>query len=304
VKPVESPDHSRLPQSHTLRAVAAGAAAMLCVGWALYALTPSDSTPNGSQPSSSGLQLPRSPSLMGAGGHNTDIAQSTEATQTIEPELPNSLANTQTDGDWSIGPNGQPQPNIALRRRFDYFLLLQGEQDISTLATQMRQQLQAAHGAAAAQTIMGLWVSYLQLQQHNWTTQVNMQRSETWAPALAERSAMRRQLLGSAWAEAFYGDEERALRQTIAQANSGLPITPTTQPSDPIALPNAAERLAEHQAQWQQWEQRISAARSRVQQLRSAPELSEPQRNETVTGYLSQQFSGSELVRARAILGI
>jgi lipase chaperone LimK len=241
---------------------------------------------------------------MGAGGHNTDTVQSTEATQTTEPTRPSSLANTQPDGDWSIGPNGQPQPSIALRRRFDYFLLLQGEQDLSTLAAQMRQQLQAAHGAAAAQTIMGLWVSYLQLQQHNWTTQVNMQRSETWAPALAERSAVRRQLLGSAWAEAFYGDEERALRQTIAQANSGLPITPTTQPSDPVALPNAAERLAEHQAQWQQWEQRINTARSRVQQLRSAPELSEPQRNEAITAYLSQQFSGTELVRAKALLGI
>jgi lipase chaperone LimK len=241
---------------------------------------------------------------MGAGGHNTDAAQVAGTAQPAEQPQPSSLANTQPDGDWSIGPNGQPQPSIALRRRFDYFLLLQGEQDLSTLAAQMRQQIQAAHGAAAAQTIMGLWVSYLQLQQHNWTTQVNMQRSETWAPALAERSAVRRQLLGSAWAEAFYGDEERALRQTIAQANSGLPITPPTQPSDPIALPNAAERLAEHQAQWQQWEQRINAARSRVQQLRSAPELSEPQRNEAITAYLSQQFSGTELVRAKALLGL
>jgi lipase chaperone LimK len=304
VKPVESPDQSRLTQSHTLRAVAAGAAALLCIGWAVYALSQPDSPGAHNQPGSPGLQLPRSPSLMGAGGYNTDTAQSTEATQTTEPARPNSLANTQTDGDWSIGPNGQPQPSIALRRRFDYFLLLQGEQDLSTLAAQIRQQVLAAHGAAAAQTIMALWASYLQLQQHTWATQVNMQRSETWAPALAERSAMRRQLLGAAWAEAFYGDEERALRQTIAQTSSGLPITLAAQPSDPIALPNAAERLAEHQAQWQQWEQRMSSARSRVQQLRSAPELSEPQRNEAIAGYLSQQFSGSELVRARAILGI
>jgi lipase chaperone LimK len=304
VKPADSPDHSRLPQSHTLRAVAAGAAALLCIGWAVYALSQPDSPGAHNQPGSSGLQLPRPPSLMGAGGHNTDAAQSTEATQAIELELPNSLANTQPDGDWSIGPSGQPQPSIALRRRFDYFLLLQGEQDLSALAAQIRQQIQAAHGAAGAQAIMALWASYLQLQQRSWTTQVNMQRSETWAPALAERSAMRRQLLGAAWAEAFYGDEERALRQTIAQTNSGLPVTLATQPSDPIALPSAAERLAEHQAQWQQWEQRISAARSRVQQLRSAPELSEPQRNETVANYLSQQFSGNELTRARALLGM
>jgi lipase chaperone LimK len=248
------------------------------------------------------LQLPHTPSLLAAGGHSVDAAAPIAA-NTAEPQKPNSLANTQPDGDWSIGPNGQPQPSMALRKRFDYFLLLQGEVDISALSAQIRQQVQAAHGTAAAQQIMAVWDSYLRLQKHSWTTQVNMQRRETWSPALAERTAVRRQLLGAAWAEAFYADEENALRQMIAQANSGLPIT-QAQPAAPTALPDAAERIAAHEAQWQQWDQRLATARSHIQQLRSAPELSEPQRNEAISTYVNQQFSGNELLRAKALLNL
>ena len=247
-----------------------------------------------------GLQLPHPPSLLAVGGHGADPVASSSAL----PPVPNSLHNTQPDGDWGIGPDGQPQPSMALRRRFDYFLLLQGEQDLQAVAAHVRQQVQAAHGAAAAQQTMAVWDSYLRLQQHRWATQVDMQRRETWAPALAERSLVRRQLLGVAWANAFYGDEEDALRQMIAQANSGLPVTSAAQPTDPIALPDAAQRTAAHQAQWQEWEQRVNAARSHTQQLRSAPELSETQRSQAISAYVNQQFSGNELLRAKALLGL
>ena len=251
-----------------------------------------------------GLQLPRAPSLLAVGGHGADAPTNFAARDAAQPTAPNSLANTQPDGDWGISPNGQPQPSMALRRRFDYFLLLQGEQDLGAVAAHIRQQVQAAHGAAAAQQTMAVWDSYLRLQQHRWATQVDMQRRETWAPALAERILVRRQLLGAAWANAFYGDEEDALQQMIAQANSGLPIAPTAQFANPSPLPDAAQRTAAHQAQWQAWEQRVSAARSHTQQLRSAPELSDPQRSEAINAYINQQFSGSELLRAKALLGL
>ncbi len=253
------------------------------------------------------LQLPHPPSLLAVGRHGADAQTNLAASGAAQPPEPNSLANTQLDGDWGVGPNGQPQPSMALRRRFDYFLLLQGEQDLNAVATRIRQLVQAAHGAAAAQQIMAVWDSYLRLQQQRWATQVDMQRRETWSPALAERSLVRRQLLGAAWAQAFYADEENALRQMIAQANSGLPATataPVAQPTDPIALPDAAQRMAAHQAQWQEWEQRVGTARSRIAQLRSAPELSDPQRSDAIALYINQQFSGNELLRAKALLGL
>ncbi len=299
--------NSTLAQVNTARAATIFVASVILAGLAYYAFSQSDSSAQAAAGTAeqAGLQLPRAPSLLAAGGHGADAAAPTATA--ANPQTPNSLANTQLDGEWSIGPNGQAQPSMALRRRFDYFLLLQGEVDISALSAQIRQQVQAAHGAAAAQQIMAVWDSYLRLQKHNWTTQANPQRRETWSPALAERSAVRRQLLGTAWAEAFYADEENALRQMIAQANSGLPVTPTTQATqaaDPIALPDAAQRIAAHEAQWQQWDQRLAAARSRIEQLRGAAELSDPQRSEAINTYVNQQFSGSELVRARALLNL
>jgi hypothetical protein len=187
-------------------------------------------------------------------------------------------------------------------------LLLQGEVDLSAVASQIRKRVLVAHGAEAAQQIMVLWESYLRLQQHAWANQVNLQSRATWAPALAERTAVRRQLLGTVWAEAFYADEENALRQMIAQANSGLPATTVAQAAAPQPLPallsDAAQRTAAHEAEWQQWEQRLEAARNRVAQLQTAPELSEPQRHEAIITYINQQFSGGELLRARALLRI
>lgn len=291
---------------------------MALVGLAYYAVSGSDPSDQTGLVATArtDVRWPRAPSLLAAGGHQIDVATHAAPIDTAEPIKPDSLANTEADGDWSIGPTGQPQPSIALRRRFDYFLLLQGEVDLRVVAAQIRKQVLAAHGAEAAEQIMALWDRYLRLQQHGWATEVNLQHRETWAPALAERSAVRRQLLGAVWAEAFYADEENTLRHMIAQANSGLPTTSSTtsprtsaaqsvalQPS-PALLPDAAERTATHEAQWQQWEQRLEAARSRVAQLQSAPELSNSQRQDAIRTYINQHFSDGELMRAKALLRI
>ena len=218
-----------------------------------------------------------------------------------------SLADTQADGTWSIGPDGQAQPSLALRRRFDYFLLLQGERDIAALTADIQRQVSAAHGQIAAQQVMALWRSYLQLQQHPWTTQVDMQRPSTWSSALTERSMKRRELLGIAWAEAFYRDEEADLRQLIAKSNgqaNGQDLTTASaaERNLPTALPDAPQRQAEVDAEWQQWSKRLEAARSHIAKLQQAPELSEPQRADAVAAYVTSQFSGSELLRVKALL--
>jgi lipase chaperone LimK len=306
--------NSPLAQSNIAQAATFFVAFALLIGLTYFAFAPA-STPSQAAHNvadQGGLQLPRAPSLLAAGGHGGDTVALPSPANAAEFQQAHSLAsslfNTQADGDWSIGANGQAQPSRALRRRFDYLLLQQGEVALDSVANQMRQQVQKAHGELAAQQIMALWDSYLRLQQHAWSTQVDMQRPDTWASALAERSTVRRQLLGAAWADAFYGDEENELRQMIAQTSSGMPVssaaTAAAQATAPVALPDAAQRTAEHEAQWQQWEQRLATARSRVQQLRSAPELSSPQRHEAISTYLHQQFTGAELLRVKALLKI
>jgi lipase chaperone LimK len=214
-----------------------------------------------------------------------------------------SLADTQADGSWSIGPNGQAQPSLALRRRFDYFLLLLGERSLAAMTAEIERQVLAAHGALAAQQILALWNSYVQLQQQRWTTQVDMRNPSTWASALAERSQLRRELLGIAWADAFYREEDNALRQQIAKSNGqDIVATSTPEPNQPTALPDAALRQAQADAEWQKWHQRLEAARTQVTQLQQAPELSASQRTEAVTRYINSQFSGAELQRVKALL--
>jgi lipase chaperone LimK len=302
--------NSPLAQLNIAQAATFFVAFALLVGLTYFAFAPA-STPSQAAHNvadQGGLQLPRAPSLLAAGGHGGDTVALPSPANAAEFQqahlLASSLFNTQADGDWSIGANGQAQPSRALRRRFDYLLLQQGEVALDSVANQMRQQVQKAHGAVAAQQIMALWDNYLLLQQHAWTTHVNMQHPDTWANTLAERRTVRRQILGLAWADAFYGDEENELRQMIAQTNSGMPVSSTVQAHAPTALPDAAQRTAEHEAQWQQWDQRLATARSRVQQLRSAPELSDPQRQEAISTYLHQQFTGAELLRVKALLKI
>jgi lipase chaperone LimK len=268
----------------------------LLYGWLTSGDAASATPAQAVQPHSlSGL---RAPSLLAAGSHPTDTTSRTSAAlQAL------SLSGTEADGDWAVDANGELQPSINLRRRFDYYLTLQGETPLEQVATHLRTQVQAAHGAKAAQQVMDLWARYLRLQQHAWAMQVDLQRPDTWAAALAERSAVRRQLLGLAWAEAFYRAEEDELRALITQTQDGQTAGNSAAPGA-VPVPDAAQREAQVEAQWQQWSQRIDAARSQVQQLRQAPELSEMQRNAAIDAYLGQQFSGSELVRARALLQI
>lgn len=214
-----------------------------------------------------------------------------------------SLADTQADGSWSIGANGQAQPSMALRRRFDYFLLLQGERSLVALTAEIQRQVLAAHGALAAQQVLALWHSYVQLQQKQWNTQVDMLRPSTLSNALTERSQVRRELLGIAWAEAFYREEEDALRQQIAKSNGQtVAAAPSQEGNLPAALPDAALRQAEVDAEWLQWRQRLEAARAQVAQLQQAPELSATQRTEAVAAYINSQFSGTEQLRVKALL--
>ena len=112
-------------------------------------------------------------------------------------------------------------------------------------------------------------------------------------------------MLGADVAYAFYAQEEAQLQQMVMQVNTALQGQGSSmEPVHTAVLhPQAAEREAAVQAQWQQWEQRLQAARSHIQVVSSAPELSEPQRQQAIAQYLSAQFNGTDLLRAKALLG-
>ena len=228
-----------------------------------------------------------------------------------------SLAGTQPDGDWGAAANGRLLPNRALRQRFDYYLSLIGELPLAGVRSLVWNDARQALSEPALGATMALWDTYVQLQQHVWKHAVDLRQPITWSAALTERQIVRRHMLGADVAYAFYADEESDLQRTIARMNSGIGTVGGTggmagqaaaaesaQVAAQALHPQAAEREAQLQVQWQAWDVRLAAARRQVQVFNQAPELSALQRSQAIENYLSQQFQGSDLIRVRSLLGL
>ncbi|MCM5679116.1 hypothetical protein M8A51_06185 [Schlegelella sp. S2-27] len=230
-----------------------------------------------------------------------------------------SLRGTLPDGDWGVDASGQLRPSIALRRRFDYYLGALGEASVDELGALMLADATRDVGVEAAGRVREIWQRYVQLQQQRYDHQVRLGDRSSWEPALAERQLARRRILGPEWAEAFYREEEEALRREMATA------APAPEPTahslllggapgtDPEVLhqqrvaqfgPEAAQRLREEDAEWARWQQRVAQAYREVEVLRRAPELSDPQRMAAVAAYLERHFDERERLRVQALLGL
>jgi hypothetical protein len=219
-----------------------------------------------------------------------------------------SLRGAELDGDWSrLDAHGQLVPALALRRRFDQLLTLQGEASIEQLQGFMADDVRALHGPAHAEQVLALWHRYLELLRYRFSSQIVPADRHSWAAALAERQPVRQRLLGVGWAKAFYEDEEAAMRR----AGQGLPALSAA--SGPVViLPSgldastldaaARERLAAEQAAWAEWERRLALARQQWQRLQNAPELSEVQRHDEFERWLPTQFDAAQARRVRALV--
>lgn len=215
-----------------------------------------------------------------------------------------SLRDTQPDGDWSVGSDGRVQPGLALRRRFDHYLALQGELSPEALRPLLLQQVAEQHGPLAAADIGALWDRYVALQRHAWRTQADPRDPWSIGPALDERVRVRREQLGIAVAEAFYGEEHAALQALLAQVHAGMAPTKVGEDVLPPPQPDAAAREAEVVQAWAAWNARLAAAHEAIGRLRRAPELSAPQRDAAVEAWVEGHFSADERLRARALLGL
>jgi lipase chaperone LimK len=271
-----------------------------------YLLWPADAAQN-PRPSTEyvGWQQVGVANPFGKGAQATAPPDQPLATRPAALSLANtSLAGTQPDGDWGVDAQGQFKASRALRQRFDYYLSLVGEMPLADIHAQVLQAAKQSLKEPALGQVMALWDRYVQLQQHAWKHAVDLRQSASWSAALSERQAVRRQRLGADVAQAFYADEERELQDMLARLNSGQSSAlASIEPVQGVLHPQASQREADLQAQWQQWDQRIAVARQQVQSFRQAPELSELQRQQSIEQVLASQFQGAELTRARVLLG-
>lgn len=255
--------------------------------------------------------------------HNADTARAADAARAqVQRVLDRgSLRETQLDGDWGRWVDGQLQPSRSLRQRFDYLLTALGEADPAQLRHWIEQEVTAQMNAGAARQVLAVWDRYIALQQHRFERQPKLTDPESWAPALNERTQVRQRVLGLDWAQAFYAEEEAAFTQYIqqrtgttgaavaaAEAATLLVAAPGAEPRQLHAQrvqalgPEVAERLHAEDDAWAAWERRLATARQELEALAVAPQLSALQRQQAQEQYLAQHFSGSERVRARALL--
>jgi len=230
-----------------------------------------------------------------------------------------SLRGAELDGAWGAWDGQRLSPNADLRRRFDQLLTTLGETHVDELRRLVAWLAERDLGAPGAQAVLEVWDRYLKLQQHVFREPMDLARPERWPAVLQEHQLARREMLGMAWADAFYGDEETAFRQRLDQTSTSQPTAEPnwTAPAPAGLAPEAwhrervaalgqeaASRLQAEERAQADWDGRLATARSAIERLSQAPELSPVQRQEAKQNWLNQNFQGSERLRAGALLGL
>jgi len=309
-------------QGRWLGLLAVGVVMTLLAWWALQAEAPAAGPPSDLPPAASptGRVAPSTLSR-----HPEPLAAGVSSLHSVRTRLfvKGSLAGTDLAGGWCVGPGPEGtevlQPCPDLHRRFDHYLLGTGEVTAMELRSLLLDDARRAHGEALAGEIVSVWDRYLLLAAHAWRSRFDPADPGTWNAAVAEQRQVRRQMLGEAWAHAFFADEERHLEAVLAQVESGA--VPPADPGAPVPQGGlgtdaaavmaeraalygeaAARRLAQVDSEWADWENRLEAARSEWQRLQQANQLSDLQRHTEMAQYLRAQVPGSEHARVKALL--
>lgn len=302
-----------------------GALAALALVW--HQLGASRAAPSSASPDR--VQLPADPFGMGrsaALGLTAAAPASPSRTPAQTRERlyrQGSFVGTVPTGDWCV-QGAKLQPCEALRHRFEYYLLAQGEVDAADLRALVADDAARAHGPVLVAGILQLWDRYGQLRAHPFRTVFDPDNLATWRALLDEQQRTRSQILGDAWARAFFAAEEAEARSDLAHlergaalpADSGLPV-PSTHPdasadtaramhTERVARygGGAADRLAQADAQWVDWSRRLQTAQNAWARLQAATELSPPQRRQAIDTHIQTHFRPDERRRVEALLGL
>jgi hypothetical protein len=192
-----------------------------------------------------------------------------------------SLRGTDLDGDWGLT---RVQPDPALLRRFDHLLTAGGEVDLREMRTWIAREVTLQRDAATASQVVAAWDAHLSV----------LQGQPTPAQDAADNPFPQNEPA-----------RPRKPHSPPAAPRALLMPDPPTSTEQQQALQaqrvqrfgtEAAERLrTEDAARWA-WAQRLARARAQLHTLAGLPAEQEV--------YLARQFSGSELLRARTLLGL
>lgn len=230
------------------------------------------------------------------------------------------LSQTQVAGDWAVDANGVSRPDVALRKRFEHYLLALGNATPDEIRLLIQDEARKAHGDKIAGDIMGIYDKYMALRMQQPRNRLVLNERDTWEPAFQEQKAMRRQFLGAQWAEAFFKAEEEEFVRFAAQADGksgsdkadlNMPVPQMGPGKDATAVHTervalygeaAAQRLAQADAEWADWERRVAGAKAEWQRLQGSAELSDVQRQQSLDQYIQSHFPPDERMRARGLI--
>jgi lipase chaperone LimK len=263
-------------------------------------------------------------SLLG-GGKDLPAGATTGSAQVRTPDQvrvrlfkEGSFAGTEPAGDWCVA-NKKLTPCPELRSRFEYYVLGLGEVTIEEIRGLIQDEAKHAHGDELAAQIMAVWDKYWQVRTYNWHNKFVQADRATWMPVFEEQRSVRRQILGAAWAEAFFKDDEQHFSEYYAQLESGQPPPPDPGEPVPQMAPGkdsaavraeriarygeaAADRLDKADAEWADWERRLGAAKTEWERLQKATNLSDAQRKAEMSTYVKSNFPADEQLRVQALL--
>ncbi|MBC7993357.1 MAG: hypothetical protein H7Z15_08960 [Rhizobacter sp.] len=206
-----------------------------------------------------------SPPAAAQGGRSVDQVRTT-----------GSLRGSDLDGGWVVA---RLHTDPALSRRFDHLLTALGEVDTAEIRRWIGADVTRQHGAATAAQVLLAWDEHLARLQNKPTPG---QEAGNNYPAHPRPKTVRSP---PALPRAVLLPEPSASAEQLQTLH--------TQRIDKFGV-EAAERLrAEDTVRWA-WQHRLAQARAQLQSLPSAEH----------EGQLKRQFSGSELLRARTLLGL
>ncbi|CAH0351598.1 lipase secretion chaperone [Aquabacterium sp. CECT 9606] len=229
-----------------------------------------------------------------------------------------SFAGTEPAGNWCVSEQ-KLKPCPELRSRFEYYVLGLGEVTIEEIRGLIQDEAKRANGDAMAAQIMAIWDKYWQVRTYAWRHKFVQADRSTWMPVFEEQRSVRRQILGQPWAEAFFKEDEQHFQEYYAQLESGQPPPPDPGEPVPQMAPGkdpaavraervarygeaAADRLDKADAEWADWERRLSAAKVEWERLQKATNLSDAQRKAEMSAYVKSNFPADEQLRVQALL--
>lgn len=234
-----------------------------------------------------------------------------------------SLQGTTPSGEWCVSSDKLLKPCKGLRGRFEYYILGLGESGISIgdIRGLIADEARREHGDVLAGQIMGIFDKYWQIRVYDWKNSFVQNDRSTWMPVFEEQRSVRRQILGQAWAEAFFADDEKYFQDYYAQLESGQapppdpgePVPQMAPGKDPSAVraervtrygEDAADRLEKVDAEWAEWDRRLNAARAEWTRIQGMNNLSEQQKSDEMDRYVNANFQDLERLRVRALLNL